>query len=143
MFPGWPQERDAKVVLRVAGASDGKPRWHFGRNSFAPGTQRTTDSGTLSVSGGSVGIQKLSYAARYLNSTRCPVPVDGVTPSEQSTRDRTYSGSYGVYYVSRKQPTKGIGAKLPATINRWESMLFGEAGDAYLTNSLGRARFLP
>jgi hypothetical protein len=96
------------------------------------------------VTGGAVAVQKLSYAGRYLTSGRtCAVPIDGVTPSEQTTRDRSYKHAYGVYYVSRKKPTKGIGAKLPATIKRWESLLFGQAGDEYLTSAGGRVRFLP
>jgi hypothetical protein len=144
VLPGWSQDTDSSVALRVATAYDGSLRWHFGRNRFAPGTQRTTDGGTLSVSQGTVGIQKLSYAAKYLNGAGlCAVPVDGVTPSEQTTRDRTYAHSYGVYYVSRKKPTKGIGAKPAALIKRWEELLFGTLGDTYLTTSLGRERFLP
>lgn len=144
VVPTWPQNLDSRVVLRVAGSSDGEFRYHFGRNTYASGTQRSTDGGTLGVSGGAVGVQKISYAGRYLTSAGlCAVPVDGVTPSEQTTRDRSYPGAYGVYYVSRKKPTKGIGAKPAPLIKRWEELLFGALGDTYLTTSLGRQRFLP
>ena len=144
VFPAWPQNLDSRVVLRVAGSSNGEFRHHFGRNTYPSATQRTTDGGTLGVSGGAVGVQKLSYAARYLTTAGlCAVPVDGITPSEQTTRDRTYTGAYGVYYVSRKKPTKGIGAKSAPLIKRWEELLFGAPGDTYLTTSLGRQRYLP
>lgn len=132
------------VSLRVPADYEGKPRRMFGRTSYAAGAQRTTDGGTLSVTGGGVAIQKLSYAARYLVTAGvCAVPVDGVTPSEQTTRDRSYRHAYGVYYVSRKKPTKGIGAKPAPLIKRWEYFLFGPVGDAYLTSAGGRQRFLP
>jgi ABC-type phosphate transport system substrate-binding protein len=140
VFADWSQP----VSLRTPTDSYGKARQMFGRKSYAPTAQRTTDGSTLSVTGGAVAVQKLSYAGRYLTSGRtCAVPIDGVTPSEQTTRDRSYKHAYGVYYVSRKKPTKGIGAKLPATIKRWESLLFGQAGDEYLTSAGGRVRFLP
>lgn len=144
LFPDWPQALDSRVVLRVATSAEGQARWHFGRNAFPPATQRTTDAGTLAVSAGAVGIQKLSYASKYLASAGlCAVPVDGNTPTEQTTRDRSYPHSYGAYYVSRKKPTKGIGAKPAALIKRWEELLFGAPGDTYLMTSLGRTRFLP
>jgi len=132
------------VSLRVPTDYEGKPRRMFGRAAYAPSAQRTTDGGTISVTGGAVAIQKLSYASRYLATGGvCAVPVDGVTPSEQTTRDRTYRHSYGVYYVSRKKPTKGIGAKPAPLLKRWEYFLFGLVGDSYLTSAGGRQRFLP
>ena len=144
VFPAWPQDLASAVSLRTPTDNTGKPRWMFGRKSFAPGAQRTTDGGTLSVTGASVAVQKLSYAAKYLASAGlCAVPVDGVTPSEQTTRDRSYRHSYGVYYVDRKKPTKGIGAKPAPLLKRWEYFLFEEAGDKYLTTAGGRTRFLP
>jgi hypothetical protein len=144
VFPTGPQDVASAVSLRTPTDSAGKPRWLFGRNSFAPGAQRTTDGGTLSVTGGAVAVQKLSYAAKYLTSAGvCAVPIDGVTPSEQTTRDRSYKHAYGVYYVDRKKPTKGIGAKPAPLLKRWESLLFGEVGDTYLTTAGGRERFLP
>lgn len=144
VFPAWPQNLDSRVVLRVAGSSNGEFRHHFGRNTYPSATQRSTDGGTLGVSGGAVGVQKLSYAARYLATAGlCAVPVDGIAPSEQTTRERSYPGAYGVYYVSRKKPTKGIGAKSAPLIKRWEELLFGAPGDTYLTTSLGRQRYLP
>lgn len=143
-FPDWPQAMDPQVVLRVATSADGQPRWHFGRNAFGAAVQSTTDAGTLAVTAGAVAVQKLSYASKYLASAGlCAVPVNGITPTEQTTRDRTYPNSYGVYYVSRKKPTKGIGAKPAAVIKRWEELLFGAPGDAYLATSLGRSRILP
>jgi hypothetical protein len=132
------------VSLRVPTDYLGQPRLMFGRKAYAPGAQRTTDGGTVSVSGGAVGVQKLSYAARYLTGGRlCAVPIDGVIPSEQTTRDRSYRHAYGVYYVDRKKPTKGIGAKPAPLLKRWEYFLFGPVGDSYLTSAGGRQRFLP
>jgi hypothetical protein len=132
------------VSLRVPTDYEGKPRRMFGRAAYAPGAQRTTDGGTLAVTGGAVAIQKLSYAAKYLTSAGvCAVPIDGVTPSEQTTRDRSYKHAYGVYYVDRRKPTKGIGAKPAPLLTRWEYFLFGEVGDTYLTTALGRTRLLP
>jgi hypothetical protein len=132
------------VSLRIPTDYEGKPRRMFGRKTYAPGAQRTTDGGTVTVTGGAVAVQKLSYAARYLSSGRlCAVPIDGVTPSEQTTRSRSYAHSYGVYYVDRKKPTRGIGAKPAPLLKRWEYFLFGPIGDSYLTTAGGRARFLP
>lgn len=140
VFAGQPQA----VTLRVPSDYEGKPRKMFGRAAYAPGAQRTTDGATLSVTGGAVAVQKLSYAAKYLAAGGvCAVPIEGVVPSEQTTRDRTYQHAYGVYYASRKKPTKGIGAKPAALIKRWEYLLFGPVGDAYLTSASGRQRFLP
>jgi hypothetical protein len=144
VFPGWPQGVASTVSLRTPTDNYGKPRLLFGRNSYATGAQRTTDGGTLGVTGGSVAVQKLSYAAKYLTSAGvCAVPIDGVTPSEQTTRDRNYQHAYGVYYVDRKKPTKGIGAKPAPLLKRWEYLLFGEVGDTYLSSALGRTRLLP
>ncbi len=132
------------VELRVPADYLGKPRVMFGRKAYAAGAKLTTDGGTLSVTGGAVAVQKLSYAARYLGTAGvCAVPIDGVTPSEQTTRDRNYQHAYGVYYVSRKKPTKGIGAKPAPLLKRWEYLLFGPVGDSFLTTSGGRQRFLP
>ena len=130
--------------MRVPADYLGKPRVMFGRKAYAAGAKLTTDGGTLSVTGGGVAVQKLSYAARYLGTAGlCAVPIDGVTPSEQSTRDRNYQHAYGVYYVSRKKPTKGIGAKSAPLLKRWEYLLFGPVGDSFLTTSGDRQRFLP
>ncbi len=140
VFGSWSQP----VSLTTPRDSYGKARLMFGRKAYAPGAQLTSDGATLSVTGGSVAVQKLSYAARYLTSAGlCAVPIDGVTPSEQTTRDRSYRHSYGVYYVDRKKPTKGIGAKPAPLLKRWESFLFGPVGDNYLTTAGGRQRFLP
>lgn len=144
VFPSWPTGVDSAVRLNVPLDYAGKPRWAFGRNTYAPGFSRTTDSASLRLAGGQVAVQKLSFVERYLASAGlCAVPVGGVAPSEQSTRDLTYPPAYQVYYVSRVNPTKGSGGKPAATIERWESLLFGELGRQYLTTSLGRARFLP
>jgi ABC-type phosphate transport system substrate-binding protein len=140
IFPSWAQA----VSLRIPTDYEGKPRWLFGRNSFASSAQRTTDGGTLSVTGGAVAVQKLSYAARYVAAGGvCAVPIDGVAPTEQTTRDRSYAHSYGVYYVDRKKPTKGIGAKPAPLLKRWEYFLFGPVGDSFLTSAGGRQRYLP
>lgn len=131
------------VSLRVPVDYLGKPRILFGRKAY-PGAQPTTDGGTLSVTGGTVAVQKLSYASKYLASGGvCAVPIGGVAPSEQTTRDRSYPHSYSVYYVDRKKPTKGIGAKPAPLLKRWEYFLFGPVGDTYLTTTGGRQRFLP
>ena len=144
VFPSWPAGVDPTVRLNIPLDYAGKPRWAFGRNTYAPGFTRTTDAGSLRVTGGRVAVQKLSFVERYLASAGlCAVPVGGVAPSEQTTRDLTYAPAYGVYYVSRVNPTKGIGAKPAALIERWESLLFGELGREYLTTALGRARYLP
>ena len=131
------------VSLRVPVDYLGKPRILFGRKVY-PGAQTTTDGGTLSVTGGAVAVQKLSYAARYVAAGgEWAVPIDGVAPTEQTTRDRSYAHSYGVYYVDRKKPTKGIGAKPAPLLKRWEYFLFGPVGDSFLTTAGGRQRFLP
>ena len=131
------------VSLRVPTDYLGKPRLLFGRKTY-PGAQTTTDGGTLSVTGGAVAVQKLSYAARYVAAGGvCAVPIDGVAPNEQTTRARSYAHSYGVYYVDRKKPTKGIGAKPAPLLKRWEYFLFGPVGDSFLTTAGGRQRFLP
>jgi hypothetical protein len=136
--------QDPSVRLRVATDSTGSPRWAFGRNSFGATAIRTTDGGLLGVTGAEAAVAKLSFVHTRLAGARlCAVPVDGVTPSEQTTRDRSYRYAYGVYYVSRKNPTKGLGAKPAPLIKRWEQLLFGPMGDEYLTSALGRVRFLP
>lgn len=144
VFPTWPAGIDPAVGLRVPTDREGKPRWGFGRQRYAPTSVATTDGGSLGVTGGQVAVQKLSYAERYLASAGlCAVPVDGVTPSAETTRSLAYPHAYGVHYVSRTNPTTGIGAKPAALIRRWESLLFGAMGDEYLTTASGRARYLP
>jgi hypothetical protein len=144
VFPAWPADLDSAVRLAVPVDRTGAYRWGFGRQKFPLSSTRTDDAGSLRVSGGQVGIQKLSFVERLLApSGLCAVPVDGVTPTEQTTRSGTYPRAYGVYYVSRIHPSKGAGGKPPELIARWEALLFGPMGDAYLTTAMGRVRYLP
>lgn len=144
IFPAWPAGVDPAVRLTVPTDRLGAFRWAFGRTSFAPATSRSTDAGSLGVKGGQVAVQKLSYAGRYLAPAGlCAIPVDGVAPSEETSRSLTYPFAYGVYYVSRTNPSKGPGGKPAALIARWESLLFGAKGDEYLSTWMGRARILP
>jgi hypothetical protein len=144
IFPAWPADVDSTVRVTVPADRLGAFRWSFGRNAYGPAASTTTDAGSLGVAGGKVAVQKLSYVGKYLSSAGlCAVPVDGVAPSEETTRSLTYPHAYGVYYVSRKNPGKGPGAKSPSLVARWESLLFGPEGDEYLTTWLGRTRFLP
>ncbi len=137
-----PEAAGGSVTVSVVRDYSEDYRPQFGRQKYGSTVQPTTDGQTLSGTG--VSAQKFSYAHRALSSgTLCAVPVDGVTPSEQSIRDRSYPYAYTVYYVDRVKPRRGKTGISKAQRIRWEQFLFGDRGREYLLTQGGRQRLLP
>lgn len=132
----WPWRTDDNALPEVL----------FGQTARPPATALQPSANALALAGNSFQTSVVAAgrwsawrgATDAVRARVCPIPVGGVTPSDQTVTDATYPFAFTAYWVRNRVPVAPYGLRMA----KYEARLFGPLGRAYL-HTYGRRDRIP
>ncbi len=115
----------------------------FGLKRVGGSTQVVVESSAVAAAASNISAAVAAkYSALRFRPGACAVPVDGVTPTDETVRAGTYPFSTTVYWVTKKKRPRSFRV-YQAAAKAFTKRLFGSPGRRYLATQQQRDRLRP